>query len=311
MSLLPNLTFTSPGNPLYGAAGGGSSGPNPTFSTITLEGSNAITATLPSAPNDGFEVRNGGGGQNVVVVTTIDEDNAAQAEMGIRTLSTIAGNTSNVGRFEMTMDGLPSDVAALTYTLDKAVSGSASTIGAMTFSPGNGSNTAGKVSIVSENGGGGGASLTIGNYQVQGNSLACLNPRIATPTTNVYVPAAGTTQTVASFSTIASHVYEVFIPNIRVQNQPAGAPALGAWSQIGMDVGAGAFDTFDMASVSTIQNDYNGSRNYCFQATGAGHNLQCLGSLSNTLSTAFTFSTYCYIRDLGAPINMLATSNAP
>jgi len=310
MSVLPNLTFTAPGAPLYGSGGGGGGG-DITVSSITMTGNYPLSATLTSSPNDGFEVRNGGGGSNVVVITTIDENNGAQAEMGIRTLSTIAGNTSNVGRFEMTMDGLPSDVAALSYTFDKAVSGNASTIGAITFTPGNGSNAAGSVAIKTETGGGGAASLQIGNYQVIGNSLACLNPRINVPTTNVYVPAAGTTQTVASFSTIASHVYEVFIPNIRVQNQPAGAPAAGAWSQIGMDVGAGAFDTFDMASISTIQNDYNGSRNYCFQATAAGHNLQCLGSLSNTLSTAFTFSQYCYIRDLGAPVNMLSTSNAP
>lgn len=311
MSVLDNQTKANVNVALYSSGGGGGAGGDVTFSTITLTGQNPISATLTSAPNDGFEVRNGGGGSNVIVIATIDENNAAQAEFGIRTLSTISGNAVPIGRFEMSADGLPSDVAALTYTLDKAASGSASTIGAITFTPGNGSNVAGDITLKSESGGGGQASLTIGNYQIQGNSLACLNPRIVTPTTNIYVPAAGTTQTVASISTIANHVYEVFIPNIRVQNQPAGAPAAGAWSQLGMDVGAGAFDTFDMASVSTIQNDYQGSRNYCFQATAAGHNLQCLGSLSNTLSTAFTFSQYLYVRDLGEPTNMLAASNAP
>lgn len=301
MSLLPNLTFTSPGNPLYGAAGGGGSGPNPTFSTITLEGSNAITATLPSAPNDGFEVRNGGGGQNVVVVTTIDENNAAQAEMGIRTLSTIAGNTSNVGRFELQMDGLPTDVARLIYTLDAAVSGTPSTIGSIEFKPATAPAT-GYVVITGEDTTG----LVIGQGNVSmavgGSALRPLQAA-AQSGGNIYVPAAGTTQPVANFSTIAGHAYEMWIPGLRVQNQPAGAPAAGAWCQLTVNTSNISYvDTFDMASVSTIANDFQKAASYSFIASGAAHSLEATGSLANTLSTALTLNPpVVYLRDLGLP----------
>lgn len=300
MSVLLNQTSVAPGSYLFGS-GGGAGGGNIIASTITLEGSNAITATLASSPNDGFEVRNGGGGGNVVVITTIDENNAAQAEMGIRTLSTISGNTSNVGRFELQMDGLPTDLAQLIYTLDTAVSGTPSTIGSIQFKPATAPNT-GTVVISGQDGTG----LVVGEGNVsEAASGSALRPLQAAAQSggNIYVPAAGTTQTVANFSTIAGRAYEVWIPGLRVQNQPVGAPAAGAWCQLTVNTSNISYlDTFDMASVSTIANDFQKAASYSFIASGAAHSLEATGSLSNTLSTALTLNPpVVYLRDLGNP----------
>jgi hypothetical protein len=42
---------------------------------------------------------------------------------------------------------------------------------------------------------------------------------------NFYVPAAGTTIPLAQFSTLINHVYQLEMPSVRIQNQPATAPA--------------------------------------------------------------------------------------
>lgn len=313
MSLVQLKTQVTTTNSLFAAAGsggggGGGGGGDVTFSTITLTGTNPISATLTSSPNDGFEVRNGGGGQNVVTITTMDENNAAQAEMGIRMLSTISGNTSNVSRFEMQADGAPSDVATLTYLLDRAVSGNLSTIGSITFNPGT-APAAGTVKISAENLNGGG-NLTIGNgdciFAPVGANLATKKAIVA-GSGNIYVPAAGTTQNVAAFSTIAGHVYELAVPNLRVKNEPAGVPAAGAWCQLTVDTSPAInyVDTFDMASVSTIANDYQKCAIYNFTASGTGHNLQANGSIGNTVSTSITITpALVYLRDLGIPGGM-------
>jgi len=59
-----------------------------------------------------------------------------------------------------------------------------------------------------------------------------------------------------------------------------------------------------MASVSTIANDLLKSPVYTFRATGANTTLSAQASLSNTLSTAFTFPGQMTLRDLGALTNM-------
>lgn len=297
MSVYLRQTIASPGLALYGSGGGGGGGGGDLIaSTITLEGSNAITATLASSPNDGFEVRNGGGGGNVVVVTTIDENNAAQAEMGIRTLSTIGSNVVPIGRFEMQADGVPTDLASLVYTLDKAASGTPSTIGRIDFKPGTAPNK-GTVVIAAEDG----TNFTVGDGNAFTGAGSSLQPTKAAALANSYVPAAGTTQTLASFSTIAGHTYELWLPNLRVQNQPASAPAAGAWCQLTVDTSNIAYcDTFDMASVFVIQNDLQKTPSYNFTASAAGHNLQATGSLSNTVSTAISINPAAvYLRDLG------------
>lgn len=308
MSLLDNQTKVNAGTSFYATTGGGGggSGPNPVFSTITLEGSNAITASLPSAGNDGFEVRNGGAGNNVLVITTIDAGSSGQIEMGARTISTIGGNPVPRGRFEMQM--VPaSDSANLSYTLDTVGAGNASTIGVISFVPGTAPG-AGTVVIKGENANGGG-SLTIGNGSViaapSGAHLECFKATVAN-SGNIYMPAAGTTTPIANFSTIAGHQYELWIPNLRVQNEPAGAPAAGAWTQLTIDGTPITYvDIFDMAAVSTIQNDLQKAPAYNFYASGASHTLSANGSLANTLSTAITINPpVVYLRDLGAPANM-------
>jgi hypothetical protein len=312
MSLLPLATFTAPGVPLYGAGGGGGGGgSNITASTITLQGStDPLEITLPAASNDGFSVRQGGA-TNALAILTIDAANAGQAEFGIRSLSTISGNPVPRGRFEMNL--IPSvDGALLSYTLDANASGNASTIGSINF---------GQSDPIGVGGGGlfleteKDASLILGTngYQIEANSGACLNPRSVAPTPNVYVPAAGTSQTVATFSTLTGHYYEMYVPNLRVQNQPAGAPAAGAWATLDVDTtpSVSYLDTFDMASVSSIANDLQKSPSYVFLASGAGHNLVATGSLSNTLSTAMTFGGPIFIRDLGVPANIQPANAAP
>ena len=308
MSLLPGLTFSAPGVTLYGGGGGGGGGQNLVVSTITMAGStDPLEITLPAASNDGFSVRQGGG-TNALAILTIDTANAGQAELGIRSLSTIGGNAVPRVRFEQQL--IPSaDAAILTANIDTVGAGNASTIATLAFgSTGSGNNG---LSITTEES----ASLIIGEngYQVRANSGACLNPRSAAPTANVYVPAAGTSQTVASFSTTVGHYYEMFVPNLRVQNQPAGAPAAGAWATLDVDTAptVSYLDTFDMASVSSIANDLQKSPSYIFLASATGHNLVATGSLSNTLSTAMTFGGPLLIRDLGIPANIQPANITP
>lgn len=310
MSLLPGLTFSAPGVTLYGGGGGGGSGSNIVASTITLEGStDPLEITLPASGNDGFSVRQGGA-NNALAILTIDTGSSGQAEFGIRSLSTISGNPVPRGRFEMQL--IPSvDGALLSYTLDRNGSGNASTIATLNFGDAGGTPNGGGLFIGTELD----ASLNLGEngYQVEANSGACLNPRSVAPTPNVYIPPTGASQTVASFSTIAGHYYEMYVPNLRVQNQPAGVPAVGAWATLDVDSAptVSYLDTFDMASVSTVQNDLQKSPSYVFVASGAGHNLVATGSLSNSLSTAMSFGGSILIRDLGIPVNIQPANNAP
>ena len=277
---------------MFGSGGGAT---NIVASTITLAGSSdPLEITLPSGANDGFSVRTGGA-TNPIAIVTIDAGNTGEAEFGIRSLSTISGNAVSRGRFEMSV--VPStDLARLQYTLDSVGAGNASTIGSVEFKP----NT-GTVVISGQDG----TALTVGDGSIVGGPsgvhLDVYKAGVASGG-NIYVPAAGTTQNVASFSTIVGHVYELWLPNLRVQNQPVGSPAAGAWSQLSVDTASVNYlDTFDMASVSTIDNDLQKTPAYNFTASANGHTLQASGSLSNTLSTALTISpASVYLRDLGA-----------
>jgi len=203
------------------------------------------------------------------------------------------------------------DGALLSYTLDRNASGNASTIGTINFGESDPPGSGGGIFLGTEKL----ASLTLGDngYQVTANSGACLNPRSVAPAPNVYIPPSGATQTVATFSTLAGHYYEMYVPNLRVQNEPAGAPAAGAWATLDVDSAPSVsyLDTFDMASVSTVQNDLQKSPSYVFLASGAGHNLTATGSLSNTLSTAMSFGGPIFIRDLGLPASIQPADAAP
>lgn len=308
MSVLLKQTFVSPGLEFYGTGGGGGGGSNITASTITLQGStDPLEITLPAAPNDGFSVRQGGA-TNALAILTIDTGNAGQAELGIRSLSTISGNAVPRLRFEQQL--IPgADAAILTANIDTVGAGNTSTIATLAFGQTNSGNNG--LSITTEES----ASLIIGEngYNTVTNSETALNPRFIVPVVNTYVPASGASQTITSFSTIASHYYEMFIPNLRVQNQPAGAPAAGAWATLDVDTAPSVsyLDTFDMASVSTVQNDYQKSPSYIFLASATGHNLVATGSLSNTLSTAITINSPIFIRDLGATAAMEQAIAAP
>lgn len=120
---------------------------------------------------------------------------------------------------------------------------------------------------------------------------------------NIYVPAGGATQTVANFSTVSGHVYELKIPVLRIQNQPAGVNAAGAWTDLTVDTTPPTYlDTFDMASVSTIANDLQKAPAYTFVANAANHTLVANGNPANTLSTAITIGNAAtfFLTDLGA-----------
>jgi hypothetical protein len=314
LSLLTQQSYANPSKSYWAASGGGGGGggQNLVVSTIVMEGSaDPLEITLPASANDGFSVRQGGA-NNPLAILTIDAGSSGQAEFGIRNLSTISGNPVPRGRFEMNL--VPSfDGATLSYTLDTAGSGNASTIGTINFGQSDPPGSGGGIFLGTEKD----ASLTLGTngYQVVTNTDTALNPRSATTTaTNIYVPAAGTTQAVAQFSTIAAHAYELYIPQVRIQNQPAGVPAAGAWSDLSVDTSPQVtyLDTFDMASVSTVQNDLQMSRGYTFVATAAGHQLSATGSLANTLSTAMTFGNgVVFLRDLGTVAAMQPAISAP
>jgi hypothetical protein len=304
MSVLDNQTRINSVQSFFAPAGssGGGSGSNIVASTITLAGSaDPLEITLNTSVNDGFAVRTGGA-TNPIAIVTIDAANAGRAEFGVRSLSTIAGNPFSRGRFEMNI--IPStDLAQLSYTLDANNSGNPSTIGSIQFKKGT-APTTGTVVIAGEDG----TALTVGNNSVisapTGVHLDVFKAGVEAGG-NIYVPAAGTTQNIASFSTIAGHAYELWLPNLRIQNQPAGAPAVGSWCQLTVDTASIAYcDTFDMASVSTIANDLQKTPAYNFTASGNSHTLQASGSLANTLSTALTISpASVYLRDLGAVAN--------
>jgi hypothetical protein len=123
---------------------------------------------------------------------------------------------------------------------------------------------------------------------------------------NFYVPAAGTTVPLAQFSTAIGHVYQLEMPYVRIQNQPATAPAAGAWAEFVVDTTvATSLDTFDMERVSTINNDLLKAPVYTFAASATGHVLSAQGSAANTVSTAVTLGgNFCYLKDLGAITNM-------
>ena len=307
-ALLGLKTYASKDTPLWAAAGtggGGGGGQNLTVSTIVFEGStDPLEITLPAAANDGFSVRQGGG-TNALAILTIDTANAGQAEFGIRTLSTIGGNAVPRGRFEQQL--VPgSDLATLNYTLDTVGAGNASTIGSVAFVPGSG----GAGGYVSVKGEGAAVALNVGNGAVvaapAGSDLVNRKAAVASGG-NIYVPAAGTSVNIAQFSTIAGHLYELAIPNLSIQNQPAGAPTAGAWCQLVVADAAPIqyLDTFDMASVSTIANDYQKCPVYTFTASGTNHTLSANGSLAGALSTAITIApAFVYLRDMGIQSGM-------
>ena len=290
MSLLANLTFTSPGNPLYGAAGGGGGGGGDvTFSTITLTGQNPISATLTSSPNDGFEVRNGGGGSNVVVATTIDIGNSAQAEMGIRVLST----TTLIDRFEMSQQ--PTTLNALLSHANAT-----STLQYIAFNS-NGDLTLS--ALPSASGGAGSAINLLGNtstiaFQPQ-NAQAC---HFKLPvSTNTYVPQAGTTQNLGAFTSIAGHTYDIRLP---VRIDAVSQPTTGDWCVIGTDTATAnvGMATFDLVQVSTVANQYETHLCGSIIASGTATTLTALGKPSAGTSTAVTVTgSAAFIRDLGIP----------
>lgn len=316
-TLLPLKTYASAGSALWAAAGsgGGGGGQNLVVSTIVMEGStDPLEITLPATANDGFSVRQGGA-TNPLAILTIDAANGGQAEFGIRSLSTISGNPVPRGRFEQTL--VPgTDLATLSYTLDTAGAGNASTIGSVQFKKGDLAGNFGGVVVTGESGlqmnvgGGNGTQVFVGA------PATCLIPKKSPVQNsgNIYVPAAGTSQTVTTFSTIAGHVYELYVPQLRVQNQPAGAVQAGAWSDMSIDTSPAVtyLDTFDMASVSTVTNDLQLSRGYTFIATGTGHNMVASGNPSNSLSTAMTFgNAEVLLRDLGQLSGLQSANLAP
>lgn len=292
MSLLPGLTYSAPGVTLYGGGGGGGGGGDLVASTITLTGVNPISATLTSNPNDGFEVRNGGGGSNVVTATTIDAGNPNQAEMGIRTLSTISTVVTLIDRFEMT---------SVPGTLDANLThyNQTSTLAQIDM-PANGSLTLNGLPAAS---GGAANSIAILPYTSSivvkpsnRDLVAKQNPNGV----NGYLPPGGSSN-LLQFSTIAGHLYQMAVPFFVTAVEPVGAPAAGSWLSLDVDTtpAVSYLDTFDLASVSTVANDFRCSRVYSFVASAAGHNLSA--TTNNNLSTLVEMKLVT-IEDLGNTI---------
>lgn len=289
MSLLPNLTFSAPGVPLYGGGGGGGSGSNIVASTITLDGSTQpFTATLPSGSNDGFEIRQGGGGSNVIAVATIDINNPAQAEFGVRSIS----STSVIGRFEM--DLTPSlGVASLNYNFNN------STVGALNMSAATGNVEL--AALASANGGAGNSILlggTTSSITVKPVGLDLIPKKTNASNTAFYLPPNGSSN-ITSFSTIANHYYTLAVPFFVTAVEPPVQPSAGAWLSLSLDTSPGVsyLDTFDLASVSTVANDFRCGRVYTFVASAANHTMTA--TASNSISTLVEIPQGMILQDLG------------
>jgi len=295
MSLLPLATFSAPGVPLYGSGGGGGGGgSNIVASSITLTGPNPISATLTSGGNDGFEVRNGGGGSNVIADLTIDAGNPASAEMGIRVLSTISATTALVDRFE-----LFTTPSTLNSGLIK--SNNTSTLGQITFGF-QGDLGLGALPTAS---GGAGTGITLSGTA----STITFYPQLAQAchskiaiSTNTYVPAAGTTQAMGNFPSIAGHVYDIRLP---VRIDAVSAPAAGDWAVITTDTSTApvALATFDLVQVSSVANQYESHLCGTVIASGTTTTLLAEGKIGAGTSTAVTVAgSSAWIRDLGIPV---------
>lgn len=288
MSLLDNQTRVNLGGS-YFSSGGGGSGSNIVASTITLDGSSApFTATLPSGSNDGFEIRQGGGGSNVIAVATIDINSPAQAEFGVRTIS----STSVIGRFEM--DVVPTtNLASLNYNLNN------STLGGLDILP-----TSATVYGMKDTSGGANNSLVFPAFTssivVKPSGLDLVPKKTAASNTNFYLPPSGSSN-ITSFSTIANHYYSLSIPFFVTAVEPPGPPTAGSWLSLSIDTSPGVsyLDTFDLASVSTVGNDMRCSRTYSFIASAANHTMTAT-ALNPTLSTLVEIPLGMILQDLGA-----------
>ena len=227
--------------------------------------------------NEGKPYYGGGGGGGGGGASTIT------STLAVDVISPLPGNTAVA--FQGTVD--MSNSLAFVSSLSTANPGGQIDMGAgFTWAAGNGA--------------------LVGVSSVNGAAyVPIVTGKFGATTTNIYVPAAGTNQTVGSFSTVAGHLYQIEIDSLRVQNQPPGPPVAGAWSALYVDANTATYlDTFDMASVSTIANDLQKSPVYTFRASAAGHNLIAQGILTNTISTAMTFPGLMTLRDLGAITNM-------
>jgi hypothetical protein len=117
-----------------------------------------------------------------------------------------------------------------------------------------------------------------------------------------YVPAAGTTQTIAAMPTISGHLYDLRA-NVRYDTV-GGNPSAGDWVSLTTDAtNAKAIDTIDPVQVSTLQQQFERSYSASFIASAGTTNLIALGRLTATASTAITIQNpqLVWLRDLGIP----------
>lgn len=325
-SLLPLKTYSSAGVPLWAAAGsgggGGGSGSTITVSTLvtnvidmtegainnvsSIVGNDGFTASLNIAGdllvypdgatvNDVVQMFLDAGPQNTLL-TGFDAGLGHSGKMGVVGYSTIGGNQTVDTVLQM--DIQPNRNGELIFAHGFA---GLSTIGSLRFL----GNTGGAVlsALPSASGGPGSAIALSGTA-----STITFLPQIAQAchslvpvSTNTTIPQSGAAQNLGAFASQPGHIYDVRLP---VRIDAVSQPTAGDFSIITTDsVTAVSMATFDMTSVSTVDNQFEVHICGTVLASGGVTTIQALGKLNSGTSTTVTVAapSLAYIRDLGIP----------
>jgi len=315
MSVLDNQTKVNPTTAFYatgGGGGGGGGGPTPTVSTITTSSiialSNVPVNVGPAGlyvytngfgdENSGFEVYKGGG-NTTNALADFDSGAGGQGAMGVRGFSTIGGAQVIDTLFTMTLDPSRNGVIKLQQEFAGVSTMSGITLG------NDGSIT---IAALPPASGGSGTGLYFSPYgaSIETKPQGSILTHSAASTIgagNFYVPAAGTTQTLAAIPTTPGALYDIRV-NARFDTV-GGNPSAGDWCVLTTDAAnAKAIDTIDCAQVSTLQQQFERSYTASFVASAGTTNLIALGRPTATASTAITIQNpaVVWFRSLGVPL---------
>lgn len=304
MSLLDNQTKINQTSAFYGTGGGGGGGSVITVSTISGPSVSTPVNVGPAGlyvytngfgdENSGFEVYKGGG-NTTNALADYDTGAAGQGAIGVRGYSTIGGNQVIDNLFTIT-----TDTSRNTIIKKQIEYAGISTISQMNF------NADGSWGVTALPGAAGGAGAGI--VCLPTASTIIFEPQLAkachskvTVSTNTYVPAAGTTQTLGAFPSLAGHLYDIRLP---VRIDAVSAPSAGDWAQITTDTATApvALGSFDLTSVNATGNQWEVNLCGSIVASGTTTNILAIGKAGAGTSTAVTVAgSAAYIRDLGIP----------
>jgi hypothetical protein len=277
MSLLPGLTYSAPGVPIYGGGGGGGGG----GSTITTSTISASTGFFSTITMEGDGVNTGLFMEGNSIQMTTNAETAAIGGAGFAwnpVTSNLIIQTPSTCQLSLQTDkGNGVFITDDEITVNRPLYGDAGIYtGVLTLS-----------------------SLNTANLTMNINPIGTdLIPKRIDGPTSQYVPPTG--QLIcATFSTVPGCVYEIGCPYFVTAVQPVAAPSAGAALTIAVDTTPIAYlDTFDLASVSTVANDFRCCRNYTFIANANGHNLLANNTATNVSSLA-EFGQKIWIKNIG------------